>query len=579
MKKLLAIILLLLAVSFAFTACKEEHIHSFGEWSVTKNPTCTQDGEKTRYCSCGEMQRDVIPAVGHTEEIIPAKNATCTENGLTDGTICSVCGTTITPQQTIETLGHNYVNNICEKCGDTIVTGTAGLYDANDNLIAFWDELVNTYGMNVSIDYTYDNIETRVSSPYYVLTKNSKLSSGVKLIIDDNVKKIGNCAFVNCYHLTSVVIGNSVTTIGEAAFDKCGSLTSVKIGSSVTTIGEAEFNSCKSLISIEVDENNEYYKSIDGNLYSKDGKTLIQYAIGKTATNFEILDGVTTIGNNAFQNCTSLESIVIPNSVTTIGNFAFYRCTSLTSVVIPDSVETIGNYAFYNCTSLMSVVIPDGVTTIGDWAFFGCQSLTSVVIPDSVTTIGSDAFSYCNKLSFNKYGNCNYLGSENNPYFALIGVTNQNLSNYEIHPDTKIIADGAFSNCDSLTSVVIGNSVTTIGDGAFYSCGSLTSVVIGDSVTTIGEKAFHECDNLTSIVIPDSVTTIGDNAFAYCYSLTSIVIPNSVTTIGKYAFYGCDRLTDVYYTGSEEEWAKISIGSSNSKLKNAEIHYNYVPEE
>jgi uncharacterized repeat protein (TIGR02543 family) len=143
----------------------------------------------------------------------------------------------------------------------------------------------------------------------------------------------------------------------------------------VTSIGDSAFEDCDSLTSITVGGNNTAYQSIDGNLYTKDGTTLIQYARGKTATEF-----------------------VIPDSVTTIGFEAFAYCDGLTSVEIGDSVTTIGERAFYDCDSLTSVVIGEGVTTIGNSAFYDCDGLTSVVIPDSVTSIGYNAFSYCDSL-------------------------------------------------------------------------------------------------------------------------------------------------------------------------------------
>ena len=239
--------------------------------------------------------------------------------------------------------------------------------------------------------------------------------------IPDSVTSIGNAAFWNCTSLTEINIPDSVTTIGYSAFSNCDSLTSVTIGDSVTSIGEGAFYNCTSLTSIEVDGNNTAYKSIDGNLYTKDGKTLVQYAIGKTATTFTVLDSVTSIGEDAFLNCDSLTSVVIADNVTSIGNSAFAYCDGLTSVTIGDSVTSIGEDAFYYCTGLTSVTIGDSVTSIGDSAFSSCYSLTSIVIPDSVTSIGDSAFSSCYRLTiyceaesepsgwdsnWNNYSNC-----------------------------------------------------------------------------------------------------------------------------------------------------------------------------
>ncbi|MBE6624991.1 MAG: TIR domain-containing protein [Ruminococcaceae bacterium] len=176
--------------------------------------------------------------------------------------------------------------------------------------------------------------------------------------------------------IPSTINGLPVTSIRSQAFYECTSLESVTIPSSVTSIGERAFECCTSLKSITVDGNNTAYKSVDGNLYTKDGKTLIQYAIGKTETSFAIPSGVTTIGEGAFAYCTSLTSVTIPNSVTSIGGGVFFNCASLTSIEIPNGVITIGNYAFTYCTNLTSVTIPDSVTMIGSYAFRGCTSLT-----------------------------------------------------------------------------------------------------------------------------------------------------------------------------------------------------------
>ena len=155
--------------------------------------------------------------------------------------------------------------------------------------------------------------------------------------------------------LESIVIPDTITTISDRAFRNCSSLTSVVIPASVTSIGTEVFLGCESLTSIAVDENNENYKSVDGNLYSKDGKTLIQYAIGKKNEEFVIPTGVTSIGENSFLGCTSLTRVTVPDSVTSIDGWAFYSCENLTSITVTDSVRSIGYDAFCDCDSLESV--------------------------------------------------------------------------------------------------------------------------------------------------------------------------------------------------------------------------------
>ena len=157
------------------------------------------------------------------------------------------------------------------------------------------------------------------------------------------------------------------------------------IGNGVTTIEYNAFYYCSSLTNITVSAENTAYQSIDGNLYSKDGTILIQYAIGKTATEFIIPEGVTTIGSYAFYNCDGLTSVEIPDSVIEIGSSAFSNCDGLTSVVIGDGVTEIGWHAFSSCGRLTSVVIGNGVTKIGDYAFAWCWYLETIIFEDTST--------------------------------------------------------------------------------------------------------------------------------------------------------------------------------------------------
>jgi hypothetical protein len=241
--------------------------------------------------------------------------------------------------------------------------------------------------------------------------------------------------------------------------------------------------------------------------------------------------------------------------VTSIGEEAFKYC-ALTSIVIPDGVTTIGNGAFNGCESLTSVTIPDSVTSIEAGALSDCQSLTSI-------NVDTNNPNYCSidGVLFNK------------EQTLLIAYPSKKSDTYAIPNGVTSIGENAFSYC-AFTSIVIPDGVTTIGNGAFVGCESLTSVTIPNSVTSIGGGAFQDCVSLlTSIVIPDGVTSIQSWVFARCESITSVTIPRSVTSIESWAFYECKSLVVIKYDGTIEQWKKIEVDArKNESLTTNVIH-------
>ena len=280
-----------------------------------------------------------------------------------------------------------------------------------------------------------------------------------------------------------------------------------------------------------------------------------------------IMNGVTNIGDKAFQYYPGITSVTIGNSVTRIGEYAFNGCSGLTSITIPNSVTSIGKYAFEGCSGLNSITIGNSMTIIGNRAFWGCSGLSSIIVEEGNSKY--DSRNNCNAI-IETQSNTLILGCKN----TIIPNTVTSIKNY------------AFQNCLGLTSITIPNSVTTIGSDAFYGCSSLTSVNIGNSMTNIEARAFKYSPSLASIIIdkentnydsrnncnaiiykknntlirgckntiiPNSVTSIGTNAFLNCSGLTSINIPNSVTSIGYWAFGGCSGLTSITIPNSVNE--------------------------
>jgi hypothetical protein len=222
----------------------------------------------------------------------------------------------------------------------------------------------------------------------------------MRAVIGNNVRTIGRAAFFDCEKLSTLILPESLQTIEEVAFRCCESLTSLHLGNALSTIGFGAFNACHGLSSVTVPASvtsigdwafsygtaeilvspeNSHYISIDGNLYSGDGKTLLQYAAGKKDVSFTVPDHITKIANSAFLYCENLREIILHKTITTIGNNAFHGCKQLERFVIPDSVTEIDSDTFQYCENLSHVTVGSAVTRIGIDAFYGCENLNTMI--------------------------------------------------------------------------------------------------------------------------------------------------------------------------------------------------------
>ena len=251
--------------------------------------------------------------------------------------------------------------------------------------------------------------------------------------------------------------------------------------------------------------------------------------------------------------------VVIPETspngdrVTHIGEFAFESCSSLSDIYIPDGVIFIGESAFLGCIALTSITIPDSVTSIGRGAFSGCTGLTSVFIPNSVITIDVFAFANCSGLT-------SIIVEDGNPTYHSAG-------NCLIETESKTLLTGCMNSV-----IPDDGSVTSIRRWAFYDCAGLKNIIIPESVKDIDDFSFTNCIGLTNITIPYGVSFLGLNVFSGCTGLTSVTIPESVATICVAAFSGCNNLTDVYYIGTQQDWEVVRVLEDNIPLTSATIH-------
>lgn len=310
--------------------------------------------------------------------------------------------------------------------------------------------------------------------------------------------------------------GYPVTGIMFSAFKDCENITSIYIPDSIKSIGAYAFSGCKSLMRITVDKNNPYFSSdVQGLLYDKAQTQLLRCPLGKT------------------------------------------ECS------IAHTVENIGWAAFEDCTAIKSLILPDSVTGISPDGFRNCSELVSITIPASVKSIGWDAFTGCSKLC-NNTGNCIYIKTADNPCYYLLYVTRLDLVACEISPYCKFIAKNAFDSCEALTGLELPAGLLGIGDFAFADCAALQSITIPAGVTSIGQNTFYGCKSLREVSFADGslCKSIGAYAFGGCDALADVY------------YFGTEKewkAIDI----SAESITEDGVPISNEPLTRANLHIAY----
>ena len=514
----------------------------------------------------------------------------------------------------------------------TIGTGltTIGSYAFHDDTLSYlsYNCPANILGAFVKSRLATVVIGSQVTSiPNQAFYNCSNLET---LILSDGVTSIGNYAFAGCTSLTSLTILSSVTTIGQHAFGGCSSLVSLSIPSGVTSIGNSAFINCTALTSVEYNaiRCSVPYNNWDGHIF-EGCDNITSFTFGDSVevipaccvglsnlTSVTIPASVDTIDYNAFKNCDALTETHFNGTIEEWLGITMYSSpiehsynlylgdSLLTDLVIPGTIDTVNTNLRYD-TTLRSVSIMNGPTCIAANAFSDCGHISSVRISNSVNAIGSRAFAYTDIdsvfvgtgvtwMGMSVFGTIKYFEYNSNASLVWIQqhydgmmnptytsshsqVANDSLTTVVIGDQMTTIESSAFQNCSSLSSITIGsqvdtimtyafsgtgitsivipNNVTYIGPSAFLSCNNLASVTLSDSLTEISEGLFYNCPSLTSITIPDAVTAIGTNAFRNCASLQQVKLPNGITVIEDQTFTGCTSLRSVtipdsvYYIG------------------------------
>lgn len=557
-------------------------------WIETKAPTCVELGSHYKDCvRCHEAGRIVesIPLTNHSYQV------SYTNNSTEHWHECSVCHAI--EDEPIEhiydqmVISNEYLVSDDIQCGEhaiyyySCVCGQKGYssFETGAPLEHDYEHAIKTdecyhycpkcneyeehdFGTDNVCD-TCGYVALYTLGLSYSVSENDAAVTGVgagngfltKIVIPSlyqgkEVVAIFTNAFRSNSNIEEIVLPSTIIRINGGAFSGCTNLQKINL-TNVRTIESNVFENCTSLQDIVLSNN---LTTINDSLFA--GLTNLRSIV--------IPNGVTTIGNYAFDGCTSLTNITLPNTVTSILSYAFSGC-AFETIKIPDGVKRLNSNIFQNCTNLKSVTIPEGVTTINEYAFDGCTSLETITLPSTLKTLATTGYQFkdCTSLYSVIFEEGTTITSI--PEKMFIGCSS--LLSIDIPNTVTKIGAEAFNGCTNLSDVTISNSTTTINKKAFLECSSLTNIVIPNSVVTIGTEVFKGCTNLEKVVLSTNLTNLTYAMFSNCSNLRSLIVPENITTIDNGAI--ANTIEKIFYLGSSE-----SLTYNHATNKNKVYYYS-----
>lgn len=635
-------IIIVLIMLFSLTSCREKetsekHVHEWSSWSTQKNATCKEEGLLERHCigcdveevitlnktahtfnegevvteatcsseglisfkckTCEKIVEQKIPTLEHKVVVDIAVNATCYEDGLSEGSHCERCGTTIVEQKVVSATGHVWgkptitVVPTCEQDGLQKVTCSICKAVREQTIARLEHNIINSnyteatcttaglIGLGHCSWCDEDIYQSQPVSPLghnyvsgvCIRCKEEEVDGSMEFKNIDGEYYLSNIGTITSPNVVIPVMYNNSYVVGilEGAFRNAQYVNTICIPKNVAVIEEGAFDGCSHLQGFVLDVANPYIKLENNCLIDRETKVLLAGSANAT-----IPEGVVEVRSGAFKDHVGVTIIDVPSSVVSIADDAFEGCGNILIIEVAEGNPTY--YSKNNCLILKesdtlilggrNSIIPDGIVTIASGAFAGCEMLTEIDIPDSVTTIMPEAFTGCimvSKLEISKNltelegafegftALTNILIDKDNPKYEVVDgciVEKETkklvLSNPDgiIPKDIEIIGKGAFAGNYNLTTITLPETITLIEDRAFADCDNLQTIVLSKKVTAIGNEAFANCINLKEIIIPDSVTSIGERAFEGCKTLQRIELSKYITYVGRSAFNNCDIL-------------------------------------